>query len=347
MFSPQLRWKSLAVLCDSLAKLLGAGVEIRRAFSRSAKKSSDPKCARAVEHIVDGFDRGLTVSEGMREQEGVFPEMMVDLVDVAEQTGMLPEILEHLAAHYQNSLRLRRAFVSQITWPVLQFVAAILIVALMIVVMGWIPAPPGTKRFDPLGFGLFGVPGALVWLAWVFGTLFVLFVTYQLVTRLLAGKALVHALLLKIPVVGHCSRSFAIARFSWTFYLTQQTGMPIERAIESSLKATGNGAFIAATPDVLAAVREGEELTFALDDTGLFPRDYIEMVSVGETTGTVPETLERLFPQFEESARRSLSALSTALGWVVWGLVAAFITFFVFRIVLSYIAMVNDLAGGL
>jgi type IV pilus assembly protein PilC len=69
-------------------------------------------------------------------------------------------------------------------------------------------------------------------------------------------------------------------------------------------------------------------------------------VQVGETSGTVPETLERLSPQFEEQARRSLKALAVALGWLVWVAVAVFIIFIIFSVVLKYIGMINAAASG-
>ena len=77
-----------------------------------------------------------------------------------------------------------------------------------------------------------------------------------------------------------------------------------------------------------------------------FPEEYLQIVEVAETSGTVPETLERLGPQFEDQARRSLGALAAALGWLVWIAVAAFIVFIIFSIVLTYVGMINDAASG-
>lgn len=142
-------------------------------------------------------------------------------------------------------------------------------------------------------------------------------------------------------------RSFAIARFSWAFSLTQQSGMDILKSLESSFRATSNGAFVSASPHAGAAVKSGETLHTALVESRLFPIDYLEMIDIAETSGTVPETLERLSPQFEEQARRSLSALTTALGWGIWIMVAGFIVFLIFRIALTYIGMINDAAKGI
>ena len=109
--------------------------------------------------------------------------------------------------------------------------------------------------------------------------------------------------MLQIPVLGWCLRSFAIARFSWSFALTQQAGMSIEPSLVASFKATSNGAFLKASPHVWAAVREGETLHSALEETQLFPIDYLHIIDVAETTGTVPETLERISPELEGQAR--------------------------------------------
>lgn len=118
--------------------------------------------------------------------------------------------------------------------------------------------------------------------------------------------------------------------------------MPIDESIEASLKATANGAFIAATPQMVDEIADGETLTDAFAHSGLFNSEFIEMVHVGENTGTVPEALHRLGPQFEDQARRSLRALSTTFGWLVWGLVAGFIVFVIFSIVLWYVNLLNS-----
>jgi type IV pilus assembly protein PilC len=151
---------------------------------------------------------------------------------------------------------------------------------------------------------------------------------------------------MRIPVLGGCMRSFAIARFSWAFALTQQTGMPISRSLELSFRATGNGAFVGASSTVCDAVLNGDELSAALDEVRLFPEEYLSLVQVAETSGTVPETLERLSPQFEDQARRSLTALAIMLGWLVWSLVAVFIIFIIFSFVLKYVGMINAAANG-
>lgn len=345
--SSRIGWKSLSLICRSLGTMLHSGVALPKAFELAAAKFNDAKARRALEQINVRIARGDEISEAMRDQGHAFPPLMIDMVSVAEQTGALPEILAGLADHYENNVRLRRTFLGAIAWPVIQLVAAILIIAFVIFILGWIAQIRGGEPLDILGFGLVGPSGALIWLGATFGTAAAVFVLYQILAKSLMGRQMLDRVLIDLPVLGGCLRSFAIARFSWAFYLTQQTGMPIARSLDASLKATANGAFIAASPQVTRDVKTGESLSEALTRSGLFPADYLHTVYVAETSGTVPETLHRLSPQFEEQARRALAALTVTLAWLIWALVAAFIIFIIFTIALWYVGMINDALKGI
>lgn len=342
MFSQRIPLKQVAFLCRGLSTSLHAGLPIIKAFDLAAGKTLNPQLRNVMRDVVTQLKSGEDVATALRSHTGVFPDLMLDMVSVAEQTGSLPEVLGSLADHYENNLRLRRDFYGQIAIPIIQFAAAIGIVALLIFVLGIIADSRNSEATDFL-FGLKGTGGALKWLTFWGIVLATLFIGYKLAVSTLQGQQFVHQFLLGIPVIGSCLRSFAIARFSWAFHLTQEAGMPVDDSLDASLKATANGAFAARAPQVISEIMEGEHLTDALAHTHLFPQEFIEIVHVGETSGTVPETLHRLSPQFEDQARRSLRAMAIAAGWLIWACVAAFIIFLIFRIVMTfYINPLNE-----
>jgi type IV pilus assembly protein PilC len=342
VFGPQIGWKSLSLVCRQMATLLDSGVTVRQTFKLAAGKTGDSRCRKTMAAVSEAIDAGEDVATAMRDQAGAFPELLIDMVDVAEQSGAMPEILIGLADHYENNLRMRTNFLRQIAWPVFQLVAAILVIALLLVLLGWVADAKGGEPIDVLGLGLSGTLGAVTWLIASFGSIFGVLIAFQVASSSMSGRKFLHPLLLRLPVIGNCMLSFAIARFSWAFYLTQQTGMPIRRSLEASLKATTNGAFIAATPGICELVKAGQPLYDALAASNLFPADFLQMVQVGETSGTVPEQLHRLSPQFEDQARRSLSTLTAVFGWSIWLAVAMMIVFFIFRIFTWYIGLINE-----
>lgn len=348
MFAPRVPLKTLAILCKSLATMLHSGVPLLKTLEIASRKTGNARCRQNIADVREHVRQGTDIAEALRQQRGFFPELMIDMVAVGEQAGALPEVLDGLAAHYENIVRLRRMLIGLISWPTIQFVAAILIIGFVILVLGWIAPQPaaGEAPHDVLGLGLVGTSGAIKWFAMSFGSVFTLLAGYFILGNAFRTKRFLDGMLMKIPVLGGCMRSFAIARFSWAFALTQQTGMPINRSLELSFRATGNGAFMGVSPGVCEAVLNGEELSTALDEARLFPEEYLSLVQVGETSGTVPETLQRLSPQFEEQARRSLVMLAVGVSWLVWMVVAGLIMFIVISFFMQYVKTINDLSSG-
>lgn len=343
MFSPRIPNRPLSDLFRNLATLLHSGVPILKSLETAARNAGHPRAKRATEAVEIDIKRGEDFASAVAGREE-FPPLAAEMIAVAEQTGQLPEILKHLAEHYDNLVKMRRIFLGAIAWPAFQLVAAILIIAFLILILGWIADARGGEAIDVLGFGLVGPAGAVVWLTLTFGTLLGLFVAYKIIANSAAGKRTLDPFLLRVPVVGRCMRSFALARFSWALALTQQTGMGLDKCLDTSLRATSNGAYIGEVPRVVAMIRSGEDLTDSLRATGLFPETYLQTVSVADAAGTVPETLDRLSPELEADARRSLAALVIASGVVVWLIVALFIIFLIIKLYMTiYIQPMNDI----
>ncbi|MBI1309915.1 type II secretion system F family protein [bacterium] len=345
-FGSRIPLKTLANLCRSLATLLESGVSIRRSLGVVGKKAAHPATRRVLLDVQDEIDSGSDVESALRAHGKFFPALFLDMVAMAEQSGALPEVLRHLAEHYENTIRMQKEFLQSISWPAFQYVAANFVIAILIFVLGMIAGTEAGSELSFLVFGLQGPSGALIWLTISLGFAGGLFALWKMSSRMLEVKQMIDPALMRIPVLGHCMRCFALARFSWAFFLTQQTGMPIIHSLKASLKATSNGAFIGSTDDICRSVLEGDTLTESLAASQLFPEDYIEMVSVAEQSGTVPEALYRLSPQFEEDARRSLKALTRAAGVVLWLSVAIFIIIFIFRFALWYVGMLQGALEG-
>jgi type IV pilus assembly protein PilC len=338
-----MRLKTLATFCKSLATMLHAGVALLKALETLARKTGDATCRARIAEVREAVQAGTEISQALRDSRGYFPELMIDMVQVGEHSGALPEVLDGLADHYENMLRLRRNFLTAITWPMIQLVAAILVVALLIFILGIIGETQRGPAVDPLGWGLTGASGAIRWLLMTFGSMAMIGAAYHVGANVFRQKRAIDSLIMKIPVVGNCLRSFAVARFSWAFAMSQQTGMSITRSLDLSFRVTGNGAFIGASPEVCQAVQAGDELATALAASRLFPEEFLQIVEVAEASGTVPEALKRLSPQLEDQARRALATLAAALSWLIWLAVAILIIFIIISIFMRvYIGPLNE-----
>ncbi|MEZ6129362.1 MAG: type II secretion system F family protein [Planctomycetaceae bacterium] len=340
--NPQISARTLGPFCRSMSRMLSAGVEIRKCLKTSSRNSRDARLTETVNDVIRNVGKGDDLTSGFRLHEQRYPALFLDLLNVGELTGSLPEVFAALADYYEAHVKRMQEFRSQITWPVIQLVAAVLIIGFLIFLLGIIGESSPGQQTDILGLGLMGTKGAIIWFAAAFGGAFAVWFAYVFVTRTAAGRMALHPFLMTIPGIGYCMRTFAIARFSWCFALTQQAGMHLKPSLESSMNATANGAFIASTPGVWQMLSEGETLTDSLSLTTLFPTEYLQIVDTAEQTGTVPEALDRLSHTFDEDAQRAMSWLTAMLARVIWGLVACFIGFIVIRFVMQYVALLNS-----
>ncbi len=330
--SRQISSQALGAFSRSMARMLEAGVDVRKSLQTSSQQSRDSRLASSAQRIQKAIAGGSSLAESLNKEGELYPPLFRDLVNVGELTGTAPEVFASLAKYYEARVQQVREFRSQIAWPVIQLVAAIGIVGLLIFILGLLPPQANGKPLDIIGLGLYGSSGSAKWfLSWIAGAVLG-YLGWKMISNYPAGQMAMHPLLLRVPVIGRCMQSFAISRFSWCFALTQQAGMSIRPSLECSLKATANGAFIAAEPWIWQQMKDGETLTDALTSSRLFPMEYLQVVATAEETGTVPEQLDRLSHLFDDEARRSMNRLTVFFSGAIWLSVVVLIVFFIFRI---------------
>jgi type IV pilus assembly protein PilC len=347
LFSSRLPLSSLIELCRTLRHNLGAGLPLVDVWRQQARRGPLP-VRPVAERISRELAKGGDLEGALEREKAAFPPLFFGLATVAEQTGNLPEVFRELERYYVQQQRLQRQFLAQSAWPVIQFTAAIFVIAGMLFLLGIIaeirgPGPDG-KPWDPLGLGLLGARGARIFLGVIFGTLAALAALYFVLTRGLRQKPRVDAFLLTLPVIGPCLRALALARFCLALRLTLETGMSITRALRLSLRAAGNAAFANRYPIVKQHLEAGDELTVALAATGLFPEDFRNILANAEEGGRMTEVLEHQTEHYQEEASRRLTILTHVASWGVWLIVAAFIITIIFRIMLSYISLIDELS---
>jgi type IV pilus assembly protein PilC len=340
-FSQRLPLSDVIVLCKLLRHYVSAGLTVTQVFRQQAEKGS-LRLRPAAARIAGALEHGEALEDALAPEAELFPPLFVHLIRVGEQSGMVPEVAGELEKYFSRQQKLLRRFVAQITWPVIQFFLATVVLALLIWIMGLIgESRPAKERLDPLGLGLLGGRGAIIFLVVVYGTLAGLAAAYFFARRTLSGRATVDARLLRVPAIGPCLQALALTRFCTALALTGETGMAIQRALNLSMRATGNEAFAAYGKKAETAVKKGDELTRALVRTNLFPEEFLHVIAVGEESGQITEVLRQQAIYYDEEAGRRLTILAAVAGRGVWLLVAAFIVFAIIRLYSFYLGALN------
>jgi type II secretory pathway component PulF len=223
-------------------------------------------------------------------------------------------------------------------------IAAIFVIALVIFILGLVPKSnaPDAIKFDPLGLGLEGGTGAMIWLGACFGSIAGLVVLYLALRRFLGQGRLVDSMILRIPALGRCLRSLAMSRLCFAMNMTFSTGMSVIEAIRLSLEATDNHAFSALAGPMARDLQSGETLHEAFAAHTAFPDEFLDAIATSSESGTIPETMLRMARHYNEEAEHGLAVLNTVVAFLVWCLVALIIIFFIFRIFSSYLGLLNQ-----
>jgi len=152
----------------------------------------------------------------------------------------------------------------------------------------------------------------------------------------------VQRLILRVPKLGRAFETLALARIAWAMHITFGAGMSLKEAIRLSLRASRNAEYSETADAVWTNIRRGENLHDALAATAHYPRDFLDVIEVGEQSGRLPESLGRLAQQYEDEARAAMSVLTKLLGFLVWLMVAALIIMMIFRIAGFYLGIINE-----
>ncbi|MBN1588837.1 MAG: type II secretion system F family protein [Pirellulales bacterium] len=339
LFSPRIRTKELAQLCRRLATSLAAGIDLRTIWNREASASGRSVLVSRFGVIRDAVAAGASMADGIDECGNFFPPLFRQLTRVGDETGSGAEVFRQLAEHYDAGLKRRRIFLAAISWPVLELVAAVVVIGLFIWILGMV----GNGKTDMLGFGLIGTRGLVVYVVFLCGVGIVCAFLFQAFRRGVMWIRPMQRAVLKIPVLRKPLETLALSRLAWVMHLTMSTGMDVRRAMRLSLESTNHAQYLDHVSTVDRWIAQGGSIHEAFVEAGGYPAEFLDTLQVGEESGRMVESMRNLSEQYQDRARVALAALMTIAGFAVWALVALLIAVMIIRIFMTaYLGPIND-----
>lgn len=302
-------------LSRQLAAFVRAGVPILDGIEVIAEESGNATFRSALFQISEGLRGGETLSAAFAHHPNIFPKFYIDMLHSAELTGRLDTVLNQLSGYIERDLDARQKIRSAMAYPLIVLaLATVTIVVLTVFVI------PRFERFFaslnaklPLATRiLIAVTGFITnyWWAVVGGLLVLGLVTY-LGSKTEGGRSLIDGTLLKLPVIGDVVRFAIIERFCRILGAMVQAGVPLPEAMVVVSDGTNNASFRRGLMKVRESMLEGEGLSRPIARTELFPPAVIQMVRVGEDTGTLDEQLEAAAGFYETELSFKIKRLTT------------------------------------
>ena len=328
--------QDIAIFSRQLATMMSAGVPLVQSMEIVGRGHANPAMGEMILAIKTNIEGGSSLAESLAKFPRHFDDLFVNLVDAGEKSGALETLLDKIATYKEKSESLKKKVKKALTYPAAVLVVAFIVTGVLLVFV--IP------QFQDLfkGFGA-DLPAFTKWVIslsafvqadwWmVLGVVFGSFFAYREAhIRSAAFRRVVDRLMLKIPIIGDILYKSAVARFARTLSTMFAAGVPLVEAMESVAKAAGNIIFTDAIMTMRDQVATGTQLQLTMQQTGLFPNMAVQMVAIGEESGSLDHMCAKVAEFYEEEVDVMVDNLTAlmepmimvVLGVLVGGLVVA------------------------
>lgn len=309
--------KDLVMFCRQMHTITRAGIPLLRGLGSLAQTTHNPVLRDALHEIIESLQAGRGLTESFRRHPEVFTPLFINIVDVGESTGTLDTAFERLYEYLRQDDEVKKKVTSAVRYPVLVLAA---IVAALVVISVFV-IPNFAPLFRALGDNIpmptliiMGVSDFIVtrW-PWLIGGIVA---GLYLVRQYLAtadGRARWDRARLRLPVIGVIVLEASLARVTRSLAVAIGAGLPMNQALKTIANSTGN-VFLAERVDgMCGSVERGRSLTRAATEAALFPPLVLQMISVGEETGAIPDLMDETADFYQREVDYRLDNLSAAL----------------------------------
>jgi type IV pilus assembly protein PilC len=328
--------EDIAVFARQLATMLTAGIPMVQAFEIIGVGHDKPAMQKLVLAIKSDIETGNALNQALAKHPLYFDDLFVNLVEAGEHAGALETVLDKIATYKEKTEALKKKIKKALFYPAAVLAVAIIVTVILLIFVipqfeslfqGFGADLPGFTQFvinmsrwmQDNGWMLLIIIGAA---AWTFAYFY---------KRSRPMRQFIDRMSLQVPVIGPILKKAAIARFSRTLATMFGAGVPLVEAMKSVAGATGNIVYQDATLRMRDEISTGLRMQRAMENTGLFPNMVVQMIAVGEESGSLDEMAGKVADFYEADVDAAVDALSSLLeplimvilGVLVGGLVVA------------------------
>lgn len=326
----------IAIFMRQLATMLAAGIPLVQSFEIVGNGHENPAMQKLILAIKADVEGGTALADAFSKHPLHFDDLVINLVEAGEQAGALETLLDKIATYKEKTEALKKKIKKALTYPGAVLVVAFIVTTILLIFV--IPA------FEDLfqGFGAdlptftrlvidlsVFVRAKGIYIAIAGGIGIGTFFYFKKRSRQM--RHFLDRLMLKIPVIGPILQKASIARYARTLSTMFAAGVPLVEALDSVAGATGNIVYEVGVLRMRDEVSTGQRLQQAMQNTDLFPNMVIQMIAVGEESGSLDEMSAKVADFYEEDVDNAVDNLSSLLeplimailGVLVGGLVVA------------------------
>ena len=330
--------KELTVFTRQLATTLNAGLPLIRIVHVIHRETTNPRLARMLEGVGQSLQKGKSFSQALEDYPQYFDSMYLNMIKVGERSGSLPECVIRLADLMERDMTLKRKIRAAMTYPIFVLIFTVLVTwAMMAFLM-----PKLTPTFEGSGLDIPRDYPLTQWLmdaskfatSWermglLVGLVIMVIVGIKWAGRTTKGRWVIDYCKLNAPFVRVFILNVVAARFSRSFSLLLQSGIPLVDALGLVARSSGNEEVSRKLNRSAREIGEGSGITATLRSTDVFPDMLIQMSAMGEEAGSLPEMMGRVADYYDGEVDSSTDAMTSLLEPCMMVLIGGIVMIFV------------------
>lgn len=316
-FRKKVTLDELIVFCRQMYALTKAGIPLIRTMRGLADTTRSQVLSEVLDDVTDRLEGGSTMATAMQAHPRVFSELFIAMIHVGENTGQLDDAFKRLSDILELERDTKRRLKQAMRYPM--FVVIALFGALMVV--NFLVIPKFAAVFNKLGADLPFLTQVLVGtsnflLGYWYLVLFGIVVTALLLRQWKQteqGRLTWDRYKLKIPIIGPLLELITLSRFARNFASMLSAGMPVTHALTVVSDATDNAWISSHIKEMRAGIERGESLLRTARQSEMFTPLILQMIAVGEETGSVDDMLVNLADFYDEDVDYGLKRLAESI----------------------------------
>jgi type IV pilus assembly protein PilC len=327
--------KDVVIFSRQFSTMISAGLPLIQCLDILATQEQNKAFAKVIRTIKEDIEGGSTLSDALRKHPKVFDDLFINMIAAGEAGGILDTILNRLAVYLEKSMKLKRKVKGAMTYPGVVLGMSVAIITLLLVKV----VPVFQSIFAGMGRELPFVTQTLINLSsfvtdnslYIMGAIVLVIVALVRFYRTENGRYLFDRMILKPPVIGSLMRKVAIAKFTRTLSTLISSGVPILDGLEIVSRTSGNKIVEKALMETRKNISEGKTIAEPLAATTVFPPMVVQMIAVGEATGSLDSMLSKIADFYDDEVEVAVAAMTSMLepmlmvflGGVVGGMIVA------------------------
>jgi type IV pilus assembly protein PilC len=332
---------------QQLAALLRAGIPILQAISMLRRRATSVRLRAVLEAVEDAIRGGAALSQAFAAQGAIFPRIYTASILAGERSGALDEVLSRYVNYMRRSVALRRKIRGALAYPLFLLLASLSMVVFLIVYV----VPKMSDLFAGFGGKLPFVTQVVLTLSgWLTGNIFwlaplliVSAVGIGIWSRTLGGRLTIDRLKLKIPIAGKLLVQLSVAQASRSLATLLAGGITLVESWEIAAESITNLELRRRSSAILPMIREGQSFTESLESAGWLPALAIDMIGIGERSGSLREMLDEVATFYDAEAEVKLEQLTTTLEPAILVVMGGIVVVILLAI---YLPIIESISGG-